>query len=65
VAVGCAVVWLLCTSSLQGQAPAPRFEVDETEVDLGVLVRGQFAEGSFALRNGGDAPLRILRADPG
>jgi hypothetical protein len=34
-------------------------------IDLGQLVRGEKAEASFALRNEGDAVLRILRAKPG
>lgn len=69
MAIGCVALGMLCSSALQaqadGQPASPRLEVDETEVNLGILVRGQFAEGSFALRNGGNAPLRILRADPG
>lgn len=46
-------------------APAPRLVLDSKVIDLGRLVRGESAEASFALRNEGDAVLRILRAKPG
>ena len=45
--------------------PAPRLVVENKEIDLGQLVRGESAEASFVLRNDGDAVLRILRAKPG
>lgn len=44
---------------------APRLVLDTEVIDLGQLVRGESAEASFALRNEGDAVLRILRAKPG
>lgn len=46
-------------------APAPRLVVDSNTIDLGQLVRGESAEARFALRNEGDAVLRVLRAKPG
>jgi hypothetical protein len=49
----------------EGSQPAPRLVVESKEIDLGQLVRGESAEASFALRNEGDAVLRILRAKPG
>lgn len=49
----------------QETAPAPRLVLETNLIDLGQLVRGESAEARFALRNEGDAVLRILRAKPG
>jgi hypothetical protein len=48
-------------------APAigPRLEIDQTEIDLGKIYRGETSEARFALHNTGDETLRILRAKPG
>lgn len=44
---------------------APRLDVASQTIDLGQLVRGQVAKAQFALRNAGDAVLRIESAKPG
>lgn len=46
-------------------AGTPSVVVENSEVDLGRLVRGEVAKGRFALRNTGNAELRILSAKPG
>ena len=61
------------TPSETGPAPAQaapqkegaRIEMDQLEVDLGQLVKGESAEALFTIHNGGDETLRILRAKPG
>jgi hypothetical protein len=42
-----------------------RIEMDQVEVDLGQLVRGETAEARFAIHNRGDEILRIVNAKPG
>jgi hypothetical protein len=46
-------------------APAPKIEIAGTEIDIGQVVRGETAEGSFVVRNTGDAELKIQRVKPG
>lgn len=46
-------------------APAPSIEIDGTEIDIGQVVRGETAEGSFTVRNTGNAELKIQRVKPG
>ncbi len=46
-------------------AAAPRLEIPNMTVDVGVVHRGQVVEGRYVLRNRGDELLRILRAEPG
>lgn len=48
-----------------GGGPAPRVELDQREIHLGTLVRGQKADAEFTLRNAGGAELRIEQAKPG
>ena len=42
-----------------------RIEMEQVEVDLGQLVRGETAEARFAIHNRGDEILRIVKAKPG
>jgi hypothetical protein len=52
----------------QGAAPAPpapRIEVDSKEIDLGRVVRGEDVQGSFTVRNAGNAVLNIVKVKPG
>jgi hypothetical protein len=46
-------------------AGGPRLEIDHESVDLGRLVRGEVGRAQFAVRNAGDALLRILDVKPG
>ena len=46
-----------------GERPELRFE-NET-LDLGQLIKGQVGQAEFRIANDGNAPLRILRVDPG
>ncbi len=49
-----------------GSSPAaPRLEIEREALDLGTVMRGSTAEGSFVLRNAGSDVLRILSAKPG
>ena len=50
------------------EAPAttgPRIEVEQREIDLGSIVRGEAAEARFALHNRGDKTANVLRVKPG
>ncbi len=50
-------------------APQPasvsRLTIEKDTLDLGEIVRGTKAEGSFVLRNTGATPIKILSAKPG
>ena len=43
----------------------PRLRVDEMQVDLGTLIKGDRSVAEFALHNDGDEILRILKVKPG
>jgi len=45
--------------------PLPKLVIDAPVAHLGAPVRGEVLELAFDLRNAGDAPLRILSAQPG
>ena len=42
-----------------------RLEVEQSEIDLGAIVRGEIAEARFALHNRGDEIAHVLRVKPG
>ena len=46
-------------------ASAPRVEIEKETLDLGTVVRGARAEGTFVLWNRGNDVLRLLSARPG
>ena len=46
-------------------ASAPRVEVEKETLELGTVVRGAKAEGTFVLWNRGNDVLRLLSARPG
>ncbi len=46
-------------------APAPHIRFDATEVNLGDVIHGQDAVGTFTYHNAGSSPLHILAAKPG
>ena len=50
---------------LQDVEATPRIIVENPKLDLGRVIVGQSAEGTFRVRNLGAAPLRILNAKPG
>lgn len=45
--------------------PSPRIKFDETNVNLGEVVRGQDAVATFTYRNTGEVPLHIVSVKPG
>ena len=47
------------------QTAAPRIEIEGSEIDIGQVIRGEAAEGSFTVRNTGSSSLQILRVKPG
>lgn len=47
------------------ESPAPRLSVENTQIDVGKVVRGDTVEVAFELGNQGDSELRILSAKPG
>ena len=49
----------------QDAEATPRIIVENPKLDLGRVIIGQTAEGTFRVRNLGAAPLRILTAKPG
>ena len=49
----------------QESEPFPRAIVENPKLDLGRVVRGQVAEGTFRVRNLGAATLHIKQAKPG
>lgn len=51
------------TQASSGQKPV--FSVEKTALDLGMVKEGDEAVATFAVRNTGNATLRILRATPG
>lgn len=51
------------TQASPGQKPV--FSVEKTALDLGMVKEGDEAVATFAVRNTGNATLRILRATPG
>lgn len=46
-------------------AGVPRVEIEKDTIDLGTVVRGTKAEGTFVLWNRGDDVLKVLSARPG
>jgi len=52
-----------------GQAPPAkpggRIQVEQEVVDVGDVVRGQEAKGTFLLKNVGEQTLKVLSAKPG
>jgi hypothetical protein len=46
-------------------ATAPRVEIEKETLDLGTVVRGAKAEGTFVLKNLGNDVLKVLSARPG
>ncbi len=46
-------------------AAGPKLVVERPSISVGEVIRGEVREARFALRNGGDQPLRILRVNPG
>ena len=45
--------------------PGGRLQVEAEVVDVGDVVRGQEAKGTFLLKNIGDQTLKVLSAKPG
>ena len=45
--------------------PGGRLQVAAEVVDVGDIVRGQEAKGTFLLKNVGDQTLKVLSAKPG
>lgn len=53
------------SASDEAAAGRPQLRVEPPTFDLGQIVRGASAKGTFELRNQGDAPLVIHSATPG
>jgi hypothetical protein len=59
-------VWIGAVALVSGTVAAgPKLEVPKPEIDFGVVAPGDPVKARFELRNVGDAPLQILKADPG
>jgi hypothetical protein len=59
-------VWAVSTAAATGLVlAASRVEVSKELIDFGVVSPGERVSARFELRNAGDAPLEILKADPG
>ena len=56
---------LAAASGAQEGEATPRAIVENPKLDLGRVVRGQIAEGTFRVRNLGAATLHIKQAKPG
>lgn len=56
------VVWTMCFSALL--AGQPRISLDKSDIDLGVIYRGNTKKASFTIKNVGDQPLKILQVVP-
>jgi hypothetical protein len=67
IAIGFALLGVASWVAADAPAPskAPRLEVVQDTVDLGEVTRGEVVVASYELRNVGDAPLRILKVNPG
>lgn len=61
----CAIL-LLCAGIVPGaRAAGPRLVVEQPEIDIGEVIRGETGRGIFELKNAGDAPLRVTNVQPG
>ena len=49
----------------ESPANGPRLKIEQRELDFGEVVRGETAEGAFAIENIGDQSLYIEKAQPG
>ena len=56
---------LAAPAAAQESEAIPRAIVENPKLDLGRVVRGQVAEGTFRVRNLGAATLHIKQAKPG
>ena len=56
---------LAAPAAAQESEAIPRAIVENPKLDLGRVVRGQVAEGTFQVRNLGAASLHIKQAKPG
>jgi hypothetical protein len=65
LALGTATLPVRAEESEAAVPSGPRIEVEESEIDLGVISKGAPAEATFTLRNSGDQTLEIIRAKPG
>ena len=62
--------WAATTLLVAGMASTaatagPVLEVEQRELHVGEIVRGELIEAEFTLRNAGDQVLRIDRVKPG
>ena len=70
-AAGALLALVLGPAGTAAQQPAsadpsgPRLRVDEMQVDLGTLIKGDRSVAEFALHNDGDETLRIVKVKPG
>ena len=56
---------LLCATAGAAKAGEPLLLVTQTEIDLGDIPKGLYAEARFELRNAGTADLRVLEVKSG
>ncbi|HEX5043295.1 MAG TPA: hypothetical protein VFV75_10340 [Candidatus Polarisedimenticolaceae bacterium] len=56
---------LAAPAAAQDAEATPRAIVENPKLDLGRVVRGEVAEGTFRVRNLGAATLHIKQAKPG